>query len=127
MVSLRFVGNTRFASLRRCVLAASLLAALAFSACDPTEDPRLLNPPLPDSTLIRVVNLTEGDPAYVSINGISIAANVAGLEASPYKPVLFTERVSILVTRGSRTDTLHDQALSPGVRATVFVMMRGTE
>ncbi|MBC8145754.1 MAG: DUF4397 domain-containing protein [bacterium] len=117
-----------FATLIRSAIASScMLVAMLLSACDPTEDPRLLNPPLPDSTLFRVVNLTEGEAVYVSVNGLAVAANVPGLEASAYRAILFKERVNILVTRGSRTDTLTDQVLSPGVRVSLFVAQRGND
>jgi hypothetical protein len=107
------------------VLAAAL--TLAVSACDMTEDPRLLNPPAPDSTLLRVVNLSEGEPIYVSVGAVAVAADVGPLEASEYKPVYFAERVNIFITRGSRTDTLANQTLLPGVRITLFVATRGGE
>lgn len=128
MVSSFLFARGRFGSIiRYASIAASVLVALMLSACDPTEDPRLLNAPLPDSTLLRVVNLFDGEPIYVSINGLAVAANVGPLTASAYRPVLFTERVNILVTRGSRTDTLANQVLSSGIRATLFVAARGNE
>jgi hypothetical protein len=111
------------------LLAALILvtSALFAGACDSTEDPRLLNPPTPDSTLVRVVNLSEGEPIYVSVAGRAIAADIAPLGASPYTPVYFAQRVNIFVTRGARTDTLADQVLLPGVRVTIFVASRGNQ
>jgi hypothetical protein len=105
------------------LLAATL--ALVAGACDTTEDPRLLNPPAPDSTLLRVVNLSDGPPIYVSVGAVQVATNVGPMQASAYKPVYFAQRVNIFVTRGDRTDTLTDQALQQGVRVTLFVAARG--
>lgn len=108
-------------------LALVAIVAIAAIGCDTTEDPRLLNPPLPDSTLFRVVNLSDGEAVYASINGQALAVNLGSMQSTPYKPVLFVERVNIIVTRGDRRDTLFDQSLTAGVRATLFVATRGDQ
>ena len=115
-------------TVRRLVLPLALLfVALVLGACDTNENPNLLNPPAPDSTLLRVVNLSEGEPIYVKIGALMVAADVGPLEVSPYKAVLFPERVNLIITRGDRSDTLRDQPLTAGVRITVFVATRGRD
>lgn len=116
----------RVAALRLVQLSLALLALLV-GACDTSENENLLNPPAPDSTLLRIVNLSDGDPIYLKIGAFTVAADVSPLEVSPYVAVLFRERVSLIVTRGSRSDTLREQVMTPGVRVTVFVVTRGND
>lgn len=111
----------------RLLLLATLAPAFVAASCDTSENPNLLNPPLPDSTMLRVVNLVEGEPIYLSIGAFAVAADVAPLTVSAYRQVLFAERVSFIVTRGSRSDTLRDQLLNPGTRVTVFVSRIGRD
>lgn len=81
-----------------------------------SEDPNLLNPPPPDSTGIRIVNLLERDPISVSFPGIPIAANLSPLEVAPLRNVLILEQTLLLINRQSKPtpDTLFNQTLARG-------------
>jgi hypothetical protein len=94
---------------------------LLLAACDTSEDDNLLNPPLPDSSRVRVVNLVD-EPISVTFANYPITTALAPQSISDYQKFLFTGQASLIVARESRRDTLRSQTLSSGSRVTYVVM-----
>lgn len=105
----------------------AILASFMVSACDSNEDPYLLNPPPPDSSRVRVVNLIGSESIDASIPGYAVAQSLGSLSASNYTSLLIQERTSFYVRRPLRahTDTLDNQILARGSRVTYLILPRG--
>jgi hypothetical protein len=95
---------------------------LLLAACDSAEDPNLLNPPPPDSTLVRVVNLVSGEPIDAVLGGYPLAIQLAPFSVGEFKSFLFNDRVNFLTVRPSRRDTLPGEQLSKGSRVSYFLL-----
>ena len=108
----------------RLLLAA--LVAVAAAACDSSEDPYLLNPPAPDSTLIRMVNLAGSGSIDASVGPIDFVTAVPSFHVSPYKSLVLTERTTLQMTREGRLDTFENIQLSAGTKITYFVLPNDT-
>ncbi len=107
---------------------AGLLMAFIISACDTYEDPNLLNPPLPDSSGVRVINLLERDGIDVSFPGIPVTTGLAPFTISPYRRVLLLEQSVLLLQRPGRAtpDTVFNQLLGRGDSLDYFVLGNDT-
>lgn len=107
------------------VLIPVLLAAMFMFGCDASEDPNLLNPPLPDSTGIRVINLLPEGTVDVGIPGLPIATAVGPAQVSPFSNLLVREQTVVVVRRSLpsvRFDTVYNQTLAQGTRMTYVVL-----
>lgn len=104
---------------------ALLLGALA--GCDTHEDPYLLNPPPPDSSSVRAVNLMESDPLDASFPELPVATDLAPLTVGAYRRMLITEQTLLFVKRksGPHPDTLFSQTLTRGAHLDYFVFALG--
>src|SRR5690606_11704123 len=103
-------------SYNRSLIPLFIIAALMFG-CDASEDPNLLNPPLPDSTRIRVVNLLPEGDVDVAAPGVSFAEGVPPMQISPVSRVLVLEQTQVIVRRSVpvvRYDTAFGQTLARG-------------
>lgn len=110
----------------RALFTTALLLGL-FAGCDTHEDPYLLNPPPPDSSSVRAVNLMENDPLDASFPGLPVATELAPLTGGAYKRVLITEQTLLFVKRKNRPlpDTLFSQTLTRGAHLDYFVFALG--
>lgn len=108
-----------------CRLLIPFILAAVLTACDATEDPSLLNPEPPDSTLVRVVNLLPEGEVDVAASGILLAEAVPPGRISPIKHTLILEQTSVVVRRSAPTvkfDTVFSQTLAPDSRMTYLVL-----
>lgn len=87
-------------------MAGFVAAALIATGCDSSEDPFLLNPPPPDSSAVRVVNLINSEPIDVGIGAQTVWTALAPMSISVRRNFLFSEPVNLTVRRPSRPDTL---------------------
>lgn len=102
-----------------------LLLVLLVAGCDTSEDPNLLNPPLPDSTLVRLVNLIPGEDINAVLATYPLSTALGSLQATAFQPFFFTARVNLEIFRANRRDTLRDQALDKSGRLTYFILGTG--
>jgi hypothetical protein len=106
-----------------------LLLMALLTGCDSSENPNLLNPPLPDSTQVRVVNLVPDGTIDVLFPGMPVATGLAPYRVSPYKGFLQLTPVPLVVRREGRErlDTaLPENNLSQGARIT-YLVLRGSD
>jgi len=111
-------------SYNRSLIPLFIIAALMFG-CDASEDPNLLNPPLPDSTRIRVVNLLPEGDVDVAAPGVSFAEGVPPMQISPVSRVLVLEQTQVIVRRSVpvvRYDTAFGQTLARGSQMTYLIL-----
>ncbi len=115
----------RWSRLARVVAGLLLVALLA--SCDASEDDSLLNPPPPDSTRVRVLNLVDGSDVTASLGSIRVATDLAPMSSSDVLPIFSAEQVVYSARRNSsgRTDSLPGQILARGARMTYVTMRRG--
>jgi|GEM_PF-1945623 len=102
-----------------------LLMMAAIIGCDSSEDPNLLNPPLPDSARARVVNLVPDEQVDVSFPGLPVATGVGSFQISSYRGFLLLTSTPLTVKRTGREklDTVSiDNTLSQGARITYVVL-----
>jgi len=92
-----------------------------FVACDTSENPALLNPPVVDSSYARVVNLSNGANLDMKLGIEPIAQNLPYLSTSTHAPLLTNQITEGIVTKGNRTDTIFKKNISKAVRITYFV------
>ncbi len=109
----------------RPVLLVLFALAILMGACDSSEDPYLLNPPQPDSTHVRVVNLVADEPIDAFVGGLEIAASVPPLTISDTRQFLFPQQVDFIVRRGALADTLKAQQFDRGRTLTYFALGGG--
>jgi hypothetical protein len=100
----------------------TLALLLIIAACDSSENPNLLNPPPPDSTLVRVVNLVSGEPVDAVLGGYPLAIQLAPFSVGEFRSFLFNDRVSFQAVRPSRRDTLAGELLAAGSRVSYLVL-----
>jgi len=95
----------------RTIISLQTVVALSLMvfACDISEDDSLLNPVIPDSIQVRVVNLTPVSSIDVVIDGISAAKGLGSLNMTSFSPFLTRELFSIEISSPNRTDTVSDQ------------------
>lgn len=105
----------------------ALAALLLFASCDSREDDALLNPPPPDSTRVRVLNLVDGSVVTASLGSIRVVTDLQPMSSSEVLPVFSSDQVVFSVRRASsgRTDSLPGQILARGARLTYITMRRG--
>jgi hypothetical protein len=106
------------------LLVGMVLLAVATFACDTREDPNLLNPPPPDSSFIRVVNLVPDEPVDVSFPFVPVIKGLPSLQVSDYHRALIPGVTLLQVSRPGRPhpDTLANQSLAQGAKITYFVL-----
>lgn len=107
--------------------AASATVAATLISCDASEDDALLNPPPPDSTLVRVINLVDGSAISASLGPVRIATDLSPMSVSGLLPAFSAEPMIFTSTRASsgRTDSITGQVLARGARITYLTMRRG--
>jgi hypothetical protein len=103
-----------------------VLLAIAAVGCDSREDPFLLNPPLPDSARVRVVNLLAKDQVDLLVAGTTATSALAPMQVSAFHPYLFVDQVPVYLRHGGLTDTLQPQSLTAGSYITYFAVRSGT-
>ncbi len=102
-----------------------LLAALVMIGCDASENPNLLNPPPPDSTRVRVVNLLPDGEIDVAVPGIPLAVGIGPIQVSPLNHLLVLQQTVVVVRRTSpavRFDTAYSQILAQGATVTYAIL-----
>lgn len=82
------------------------------TGCDTSENSDLLNPPLPDSTQVRVVNLVSNTPITVTMSTQVVASNVAPYNISTFTPVFFREPFPLYIEGSAIVDTVHNVDLN---------------
>ncbi|HVZ40590.1 MAG TPA: hypothetical protein VHI13_15020 [Candidatus Kapabacteria bacterium] len=109
----------------------NLLALLAvtivlLTGCDTSEDPHLLNPPPPDSTIVRVINLMATTNVDVSFPLVGLTSGLGPLQASDFRKVWIPEQTVLLAHRTDRprVDTLFNQTLPKGSYVDYLVFNR---
>lgn len=102
-------------------LLALLAGGLTAGGCDASEDPNLLNPPLPDSTHVRVVNLIRNEPVSLTLSTIPAARGLASFQVSSFSQFFFQEYFPIYIESFGKIDTLRDQQLGLSVENTIHV------
>lgn len=107
-------------------IALLLLLVVGIAACDSSEDPNLLNPPPPDSTQIRTINLLSGETIDFRIGGGTVASGVAPFTATSFSTILIQERTFFVIGRSNRSDTMPNQQLPLGANVTFLVYGRDT-
>ncbi len=100
------------------------LLVIVAVGCDSEENPFLLNPPLPDSARVRVVNLLPSESVDVTVAGRSIAAGLATRQVSEFRNFLFVDRVPLMIRHGATVDTTEGQSLTAGAQIT-YVLLNG--
>ena len=86
----------------------SLLAIVAgIFGCDMSENDSLLNPPLPDSVQVRVVNLTEGN-IDLSINDREAVQDLLPRTSSSFSPFFNRDIFPITISGSGIIDTIQD-------------------
>lgn len=103
-----------------------LLGVAGIAACDSSEDPNLLNPPPPDSTHVRTVNLLGNQTIDFRIGGFTIAPGLAPFVATSFGSVLIQERTFFVIGGSNRSDTIANQQLPLGANVTFLVYGRDT-
>ena len=101
-----------------------LFAVALLVGCDSSEDPNLLNPPLPDSAQVRVVNLVPDAPIDAIFPMEAAATALSPYQVSSYKNFLQLTSVPLTVKRQGREkiDTaVLDNTLGQGARITYIV------
>lgn len=116
--------NQEFMTTLSRLIALLLLAAVGISACDSSEDPNLLNPPPPDSTQVRTLNLLGGQTIDFRIGGGTVAPGLSPFTATAFSPVLIQERTFFVIGRAARADTIANQQLPLGANVTFLVYGR---
>lgn len=99
----------------------SCLGILLIAGCDTSEDPNLLNPPRPDSTNVRVVNLIQGEPVGFFLSTFPVVTDLQSFDISPFSSFFIQEQFPIYVQSFGVTDTLRDKQLSSGVNTSVHM------
>ena len=74
--------------------------------CDTSEDDLLLNPVIPDSIQVRVINLLSTTSIDVQLDGINAAEDLGILHTTSFSPFLTRELFSIVLTGSEITDTI---------------------
>lgn len=108
----------------RSLLVTLLLLAGILAACDTREDANLLNPPPPDSSYVRIVNLVPDDPVDVAFPFVPVINALPSMQASDYRRILIPGQTLLTVARPDipALDTLANQALAQGAKITYFVL-----
>jgi len=108
----------------RSLLVTLALLAGALAACDTREDANLLNPPPPDSSYVRVVNLVPNDPVDVGFPFVPVISALPSMQTSDYRRILIPGQTLLTVARPGipALDTLANQALAQGAKITYFVL-----
>lgn len=92
-----------------------LFVTLVISGCDMSESEGLLNPTLADSTMVRVLNLTDEPLNSVRLGTDELAAAVPVATASAARAVWSIERTTLTITAPSSIDTVRNVRLATSV------------
>ena len=84
-----------------------LSLVLAAVGCDMSEDEALLNPPLPDSVQVRVINLSEGAIDF-SLNEIAAVQSLPPGVSSTFSPFFNRNTFPITISGSGIIDTIQD-------------------
>ncbi|MBS1911524.1 MAG: DUF4397 domain-containing protein [Bacteroidetes bacterium] len=108
------------------LLALLAVAIVLLTGCDTSEDPNLLNPPPPDSTIVRVINLMTTANVDVSFPLVGLTSGLGPLQASDFRNVWIPEQTVLLAHRTDRprVDTLFNQTLPKGSYVDYLVFNR---
>lgn len=118
--------NQEFMTTLSRFIALLLLLAVGIAACDSSEDPNLLNPPPPDSTQIRTINLLGGQTIDFRIGGGTVASGLSPFIGTSFSNILIQERTFFVIGRSNRSDTIANQQLPLGANVTFLVYGRDT-
>lgn len=99
-------------------LLGTVLGGLTTGGCDSSESDDLLNPPRPDSALVRVVNLMR-EPVGLDLSTFPAVSDLAPFEISAFSPFFLQERFPIYIRSFGVTDTVNDQQMTLGIRTDV--------
>lgn len=120
----------RFVSTSAVITLFIAAASLIVTGCDASEDQDLLNPPLPDSTLVRVVNLTDESDLDLSFGSAAVVTDLAARTTSSYRPFFSLVPFTLTIRGGGIVDTLPNQSLAQGADSrayATYVVVRGGE
>ncbi len=88
------------------------ISLLLLTGCDTSESDSLLNPPTPDSTQTRVLNMLGEDGLNVSLGGVKVAAELADRSFSNLTSVSFNTTVPLVLSSPSYADTIQNVSVS---------------
>ncbi len=109
----------RLSSLNRSA-AGVLLLFLLLIGCDSSENDSLLNPPLPDSAEVRILNLIASSPVTATLGGSELAASVPYRGISSRRTFYFNQLVPLVLSSSVSTDTLVNQRIISGLEERVL-------
>lgn len=121
--------SRQFCSGATSVVLGGLFLLLSILGCDTSENPNLLNPPLPDSAQVRAVNLIQNTPVSVSLSDQSVTSDLNPFSVSEFAPFFFREPFPLFITGNSDTDTIQnvDLNLVSGITTMQTLFIVGTQ